>query len=1135
MPETRTIKEWSENIANSKNPFEAYQRLWGEQQARATQARMNYTPEQRASEDWTKTLKKTEGKYNEPIIKYDDGIANSEAKPKGLLEKKKLQKQVDIATGKIPELGREVVHPNKTYYLGDSGKVYFKRANGTWRETPNANVIEEVNYVAKNGKKALLDRMKAEDEAFNAKQTEKEVAEVKKDDNFKSWFKGSKIIDERGEPLVVYHGTGSDISEFKPAFIGSGNDQYGSGYYFTDKADIANYYTGKIGEVATDTRGNQVGGTNNPNIMPVFLDIKKPIVIDETNIDFEQATNITLEQIKKIIEKSHKPKYALSDFGDISYDGYNKVLDDAARSYIDTGDLEVMNRLSLQFFNGEEKAFNKIFQEVTGYDGVKIKLEGGTNFVALNPTQIKSVNNKGTFSKTDPNILNSSPTVSGGIVGGLVGGANDPDQDGKVTWKDFAIGAAVGAGGTKLAMKASDSVSLAGAKTKLKKAINTDFVDAFTGHKIYAKKDYMKVREEMIAGKNAKMEDFAQLHEQLALLSDAAKTNIHKYMSGEKAELSPALKSFADDYTKQIEKMGQELVDLGVLDAAQYNKFKGRYLHRVYEKDLTKSIKTAFSKGKTIQGVHTRGNEWTGTKAEFDRLTKEGQIGDFFDGKIEARKLNNGQYKFTQDWTKQQREKWGEVKDIAYTLPETLMRMNDMLQHGKMLDKVSKQTDIVSDEAIDGFTHLQGKRFGALQGKYVPKDVASDITEFNKTMFGSEDGTIFSAEVVDAYKAASTFWKKSHTVYNPTAHMNNLLSNVTMQYMEGINPATALKNSKRGYEAHAKLGEFRKLTAKKLIGLSKAEETKLAALTDDTDLTLYIQANDAGLFGRSKLNDILGQYVKPDQKKAKGVLGKLDDVTSNMYQGEDNIMRFSLLKSLVDQGKNFDDAIKQVNNTIPDYTKPMSRMARFGRASMLTPFISWTYYSTPIVLRQMKERPGRAAALAGSLYAINQAMGIDPYDKKDIPQQNFSMKRIPVYKNGNEVSTIKVDRWMPHNEILSPHDFIKNLYNGGAWKGGYEVLNNQNLYYGGKISYNEGARKAYDITKHGVQQITPDALDKVWNLAESQILSKKQRTKNPVIQPRSTVQETLGFLGLNTLTYNKANQRRKVNNEKLKK
>ena len=36
-------------------------------------------------------------------------------------------------------------------------------------------------------------------------------------ENFKRWFGDSKIVDEEGKPLVVYHGTGADIKEIKPA------------------------------------------------------------------------------------------------------------------------------------------------------------------------------------------------------------------------------------------------------------------------------------------------------------------------------------------------------------------------------------------------------------------------------------------------------------------------------------------------------------------------------------------------------------------------------------------------------------------------------------------------------------------------------------------------------------------------------------------------------------------------------------------------------------------------------------------------------------------------------------------------------------------------------------------------------
>jgi hypothetical protein len=33
-------------------------------------------------------------------------------------------------------------------------------------------------------------------------------------DEFMSWFSGSKVVDSSGNPLEVYHGTGSDFKEF---------------------------------------------------------------------------------------------------------------------------------------------------------------------------------------------------------------------------------------------------------------------------------------------------------------------------------------------------------------------------------------------------------------------------------------------------------------------------------------------------------------------------------------------------------------------------------------------------------------------------------------------------------------------------------------------------------------------------------------------------------------------------------------------------------------------------------------------------------------------------------------------------------------------------------------------------------
>ena len=1053
----KLLNEWQQKYITPDDAYGKYKSLWGEQQARATQQRMNMTPEQRASEDWTQTLAKNEGKYNEPIIKYDSNVAMSvDENANNFLRKARERIQAKIDSGEIPEKGRTVISPydkGKEYYLGESGKVYFKRGNGTWRETPNEETIKDVKYVATNGLSAFKKMRGEENLRF-----EKALEESKK---FEEARNNTYKMDHKA-PTKENGVSADDITEM-----------FSKDIYSKDAARLFGH----------------------------------------------GATKMDNESISLINKVRNKPEAEVTIYRAVPKDLDVNINPD---DWVTTS-----------------KEYAKVHGEGPlkgNYKILEMKVKAKDLY-----TDGNSIHEWGWSPNTTPDgmIAMSSPTLSGTLVGGVTGAISDLDGDGKITYKDIAIGALGGAGLTKGALLAKNTNIANKAKNIIKNIADTETADKIFGHKIYQKTDYMNLREAMIVSKNKQMESFALLHEQLKLLDDATRTKMYNYMSGDRSiQLDTNIKQLADNYINEIDRMGKELVDLGVLEEAQFDKFKGRYLHRRYEKDLSQKFNSLFTKGKTVQGVYARGNEWNGTKDEYERLLANGEIGDFFSGKIEATRMNNGQYKFRQDWTDEQRARWGEIKDIAFSLPETLMRTREMIDHAKMLKNIVDNTGYVSNDALEGYVQLSGKRYGALNGKYVPSDIASDIKEFGDALFGAE-GKLLSSKGMEAFKALSTFWKKSHTVYNPIAHLNNLLSNVTMQFGAGINPNKAVINATKGAMASQKVNQFRELTAKKIIGLTAEENTALRALSQDEDLKLWNQAQQAGLFGRSNLNDILNKYVNPtnaqvSSNKFKNAFQKVDEATSSWYQGEDNIMRFSMLKSLTESGASFDDAIKQINNTIPDYTKPMSQWARFGRDSMLTPFISWTYYATPIILKQMKDKPERIAAIYGALYGMNQLMGIDPFNEKDIPQQNFSMKRIPIYKNGNEVTTIKVDRWIPHNDILNPLDFIKNLTSGGAWTPISDIPRNRNSYFGGKITHNEGALKAYDLTKYGIQQITPDALDNIYNLIESKVMSEKKRTKNPVIKPRTTTEELLKNIGLNIMTYNKSNQARKVANEKIK-
>jgi hypothetical protein len=69
---------------------------------------------------------------------------------------------------------------------------------------------------------------------------------------FKAWFgdwendpqNASKVVDENGEPLVVYHGTDVKFNQFDKSKIGfgSGEENEKNGFYFTSNYSIAKGY-----------------------------------------------------------------------------------------------------------------------------------------------------------------------------------------------------------------------------------------------------------------------------------------------------------------------------------------------------------------------------------------------------------------------------------------------------------------------------------------------------------------------------------------------------------------------------------------------------------------------------------------------------------------------------------------------------------------------------------------------------------------------------------------------------------------------------------------------------------------------------------------------------------------------------
>ena len=195
------------------------------------------------------------------------------------------QHQGDTSSGNVTISGEELLNAEDNAYLenfnaeefevGDLDDMYAATDLITGKVfNDNTYTIEEkqiLNNAPRDSQGRLL--------APNGKPsnlTEKQYVQVRTKafiDWFGDWINNpenaSKVIDENGEPLVVYHGTRNSFTEFDSNHIGMlDQGYYGKGFYFTpDKATALGYAKGTHGDI----------------IMEVFLNIKNPLNTDMNN------------------------------------------------------------------------------------------------------------------------------------------------------------------------------------------------------------------------------------------------------------------------------------------------------------------------------------------------------------------------------------------------------------------------------------------------------------------------------------------------------------------------------------------------------------------------------------------------------------------------------------------------------------------------------------------------------------------------------------------------------------------------------------------------------------------------------------------------------------------------------------
>ena len=216
---------------------------------------------------------------------------------------------------------------------------------------------------------------------------------------FKRWFGDSKVVDEAGEPLRVYHGTDADVDQFLPG-------PRGDAFFFAVDPAEANRFALNRGRGLSDEGQLE---------LETFL---------------HRDSGGAFDPITGIVSNPSALKAALLETGDIIYERLESVLN---RSLEDVPADELASAFTRELFPEgasltpvylrAEKPYNTRstgmpwpeFDDLgsewfksRGFDAVWVnerRVGSAEAIVVFDPTQIKSTSNVGTWGPDDPRIL----------------------------------------------------------------------------------------------------------------------------------------------------------------------------------------------------------------------------------------------------------------------------------------------------------------------------------------------------------------------------------------------------------------------------------------------------------------------------------------------------------------------------------------------------------------------------------------------------------------------------------------------------------------------------------------------------------------------------------------------------------
>ena len=599
--------------------------------------------------------------------------------------------------------------------------------------------------------------------------------------------------------------------------------------------------------------------------------------------------------------------------------------------------------------------------------------------------------------------------VGTGLAGGLYGFAM-PEEDGDITkrFSRAALGFMMGFGGVKFAKKTQVPQALKDARAeKLGMPVEEDLSIAsflakglVDGYKV--PKVIKKLETEDLEGLKNKIElSFLRIFQEANQLSSSERKVLYNLLEGDiKFDVVPKdLARIAKKARGNITKITQMYIDAGLITEETALRNIERYIKRSYGgKDISKIGSELRARG-VIETITP--NEWMNkySKTKAFKVDDAGKFVPLEDhrgwelfGNVQVKKFEKAE-RATEDkvqelikagkgdeaslnirweYTKQERLGMSEIEDGAFAIMETGRLMAQTLPRYKFYGDIAAQAFTKTSPTADEIQKLnlvqvpESKRpgtiqftYGKLAGKFIPREVYENIFQINKIAEGPK------TPFFRGYRALNQIWKASKTAWNPTVHVNNMVSNlVLLDLVDGS--ATYLPAAVKAFvdaengksvkvlEEAANLGVFANNVVKRELDVLDPKKLKPSYYKADPNKTVF----ENGL----NMSSVIYKDLVLKEKFGLQTL-------SNFYALEDSIFRLALYMDRKAKGYKTTQAAQDARKSFIDYN--IQAPGINALRNLPTPFLAYTYRVIPILAETAVVRPWKFAKYAVLGYMLN--------------------------------------------------------------------------------------------------------------------------------------------------------------------